>query len=171
MGCDIHFRVEFFAQEETVIPDGRGSVEVDTLGEWNWRPAERLTPNPYFGAYSGEPALTVAYEDRFYTGRNYSLFYKLSGVRDGENIEPMSDGNGLPDDMSPEAFAELDPADLDLHSHTHYTLTELLEVDWDAFDTEHHAAFAGTVAQMHVVAIEKCGGNTDWVRAVFAYDN
>lgn len=196
MGCDIHFRVEYYAPTETVtLKDGQVVVAQD--GPPRWQPAEKLSPSrmrlrweeelqtpvelrlgqstdAQLKAWiSLEPEMELAYEDRFYTGRNYPLFYKLAGVRgEYEDIEPMSDyGNGLPDDMSPEVADELGD-DGDLHSHSHYTLTELLdECDWQEFDRQSGAAFYETILKMHVVAIEKCGGNTDHVRAVFAFDN
>lgn len=209
MGCDIHFRVEFYGPAETVVPDGSGGVKVEPEGGFAWQPAEKLTPNRYrqmwldqltvpyetrvkeagqqgghaitdeaLRAYAAEePELSLAYEDRFYTGRHYGLFYKLSGVRGPyENITPMTglddwESNGFPDDVSDEVDADIGLQDGDLHSHTHYTLTELLEVDWQKFDEEYEAGFYPTILQMQAVAIEKCEGDTDKVRALFSYDN
>ena len=191
MGCDIHFRVEFYAPEQTLVWTPEGLKVATDPASWAWRPAETLTPNEDLARYQKifddghctqeqldawirkEPRYSLSYEHRFYTRRNYALFYKLSGVREWDNgIVPMSMyGNGLPDDMSPEVQEELEEWGDDLHSQTHYTLTRLLEEDWDAFDQEHYSGFSSTIINMQVVALQNCGGNTDHVRAVFGFDN
>ena len=173
MGADIHVRVEYLAPGETVsVVNGVPTVTQD--GPEEWVPAEPPTPNPW-AHLSGEPAFHIAYEDRFYTGRNYALFWKLSGVRGPyEGVEPMCEdecGNGFPDDASPEVRDSLDPDCLDFHSHTHYTLTELLLENWAEFDRQFGANFEKTVLDMQALAIEKTNGNTDHVRFLCCYDN
>ena len=196
MGCDIHFRVEYYSPEETVGFDDNGNIVVVKSDECSWKPAERLAPNSdikrfkelvangritqeQFDSYiEDEPLYTLNYEDRFYTGRHYQLFGKLSGVRDGSFDPLVGDGHPnfgkVPDDVSEEVLAELDPGDFDLHSFGWLTLKELLEADWSDLHQEGHfgnSRFGETLAAMQAVAIEKCGGNTEHVRAIWAYDS
>lgn len=60
--------------------------------------------------------------------RNYSMFAVLSNVRN-RGIYPLSfANNGLPNDAS-ERVAKNCSEDSDLHSHTHFTLADLMAVD------------------------------------------
>lgn len=220
MGCDIHFRVEYYGPEETVVLEN-GALSVRMDGESRWHPAERLSPSKYRKMWedqlalppekrSGnatdeqlrewieeEPKLALDYDDRFYTGRNYGLFWMLTGTRGpqegaipipvqlGETtLEDISSnwgyGRGIPEDVCPEVGEELAEDDGDLHTHSWYTLDELLNADWSEAtypmaDGQRMPYFASgfdqTLLLMQAVAIEKCGGDTTRVRAVFAYDN
>ena len=59
----------------------------------------------------------------FYTGRNYTLFGKLAGVRGMD--EPMVYPRGLPEDISPEVKEEYAKFEGYAHSATWYDLYEL----------------------------------------------
>ena len=59
----------------------------------------------------------------FYTGRNYTLFGKLAGVRGMD--EPMVYSRGLPEDLSPEVREEYDKMEGYAHSATWYDMYEL----------------------------------------------
>lgn len=59
--------------------------------------------------------------------RNYTMFGVIAGVRDGE-VRALFDGRGLPEDASDRVRREL-PDDSDYHSHTFFTLKELMDVD------------------------------------------
>ena len=116
MGCDIHLRVE----KQT--KDG-------------WKPAEEMIPNKYAGE-EGEPATLPA---RFYNGRNYDLFAILANVRNGrgfagcdtgDGFTPIADPRGLPDDVSDEVKEDSEGWGCDGHSHSWFTLAELLAFDW-----------------------------------------
>lgn len=63
--------------------------------------------------------------------RNYTLFSVLAGVRNSDPyITPLFDGRGVPDDVSKATMKQI-PFDSDYHSHTYFTVAELLETDWD----------------------------------------
>ncbi len=82
MGWDIHFYVE---------------KQVDGA----WQSADQWTPNEYAGD-EGEPPLTIRYEDRFYTSRNYNLFGILANVRNGRGFAGCNIGDGdLPPNSGP----------------------------------------------------------------------
>lgn len=118
MGCDIHLYVE-------KLQDGK------------WVAADRWTKDKY--AEEGEDRLTVEYENRYYTGRNYNLFAILAdvrngrgfaGVKTGEGFNPICEPKGLPEDCSPEVERESDSWGSDGHSHSWLTVAELMAYDW-----------------------------------------
>lgn len=119
MGCDIHFYTE---------------KKIDGT----WLPADRWEPNKY-AAEEGEPALTVPYEKAFYSGRNYCLFAILADVRNGrgfagcdtgDGFVPIDSPRGLPDDVTGLVKADSDRWSGDGHSHSWFTVAELLAYDW-----------------------------------------
>lgn len=116
MGCDIHLAVE--------VRDGSG-----------WQRAEPFEPNPY-ARFVDEPAEV---RQRWYHDRNYRLFAMLADVRNGrgtagvdtgDRLIPIDEPRGLPDDVSKEVYEDSAKWGVDGHSHSHFTLAELLAVDW-----------------------------------------
>jgi hypothetical protein len=100
--------------------------------------------------------------DELYDGRDYHLFNVLSaGVRgDGPSI---SEPRGVPDDASSAYRYIVDQMDGDGHSHSYFTLSELLEVDWKKYDAEY---FTEIIEKM-----KKIDPDPDNVRCVFFFDN
>lgn len=76
--------------------------------------------------------------------RNYDMFALLAGVRNGvgfaglkrgDPIRPLSEPRGVPEDASFAWRAEVDSWDVDMHSHSYFTLAELIEFEASgAFD-------------------------------------
>ena len=62
--------------------------------------------------------------------RNYTLFAVLADVRN-DGIRPLFAGRGLPNDCSNTTKKEI-PLDSDYHSHTYFTVQELMDVDQNA---------------------------------------
>lgn len=119
MGCDIHLYVE------------------KKVGE-NWTALdkfEREEPDEdYEAGY-----ISVPYSDRLYSGRNYDLFAILADVRNGsgfagcktgDGFVPIAMPRGIPDDASAEVKEIAEQWDVDGHSHSFFTLRELLDYDW-----------------------------------------
>jgi hypothetical protein len=115
MGCDIHLYVEKRANGAW--------VSADTWTDDEYEPGRK----------------EVAYNTRFYTGRNYDFFAILAdvrngrgfaGVKTGDGFVPMDTPRGLPDDCSPEVRAESDGWGGDGHSHSHFTVAEIMAYDW-----------------------------------------
>jgi len=115
MGCDIHPAIEY----RTNTPEGVSAWIAVTV------------PNPYFGKYEDEPETRSALD----IDRDYDLFAILGNVRNGRGFAgcdmgdgfiPMSDGRGVPEDISDEARSALS----DEHSATWVTLSEILAYDW-----------------------------------------
>jgi len=68
--------------------------------------------------------------DEPYSGRNYSLFSKLAGVRSYGESDSISDERGIPEDAS--LFYQIKVSQWmgDGHSHSYFTLRELLDYDF-----------------------------------------
>lgn len=118
MGADIHFYVE------KRTPGGAWF----TCDAW-----ERNT-------YSDDPdALHVPYEKAFYSDRNYDLFAILADVRNGygfagcdtgDGFEPIDMPRGVPEDADPRYKMMVQSWGGDGHSHSYFTVAELLAYDW-----------------------------------------
>jgi hypothetical protein len=116
MGCDIH-----------------AAIEVKRNGKWE---AIKF-PNPYAGETWGEDGKPEPAETcHLNFGRNYDAFAILANVRNGvgfagvdmgEGFEPLSDGRGLPEDISEDALEQGCDGE---HSATWVSLKELLDCDW-----------------------------------------
>lgn len=113
MGCDIHLYVERFT---------------DT----GWERVPERDPDDYWN-----PA-------NWYSGRNYKLFailadvrnnYGFAGTTTGERLNPIAPPRGLPGDVSAEVRVESDDWGIDGHSHSHFTVAEILAYDWDQVAT------------------------------------
>lgn len=133
MGADIHLYVEKRVNPETLAHTEEGIKVVPSPdGVGKWVSADKISRNKYYDAADpedGEPEFTVSYDDRYYTGRNYQLFGLLAGVRDS-SVTPIKSERGLPEDVSDFVKSESDAWDSDGHSHSYFTLAELLEYDW-----------------------------------------
>lgn len=101
------------------------------------------------------------YPSCLYRGRNYSLFSRLADVRSYGDGTAISEPRGVPDDASDAYLYIVEQWKGDGHSHSYFTLTELLEHDWSDFDE-----FRETLERM-----KNLDENTDNVRAVFFFDN
>ncbi len=119
MGTDIHLFVE------KRKPGGR------------WQSADTWTPDEY--SDKKKPPLRVAYDDRFYRSRNYDLFAILANVRNGrgfagcitgQGFNPIDLPRGLPADVTSQVKRESDQWGSDGHSHSHFTVAEILSFDW-----------------------------------------
>lgn len=117
MGCDIHFYVE----------------KQNTKGKWvsadTWVDEED----------DGRRYKHVPYEKEFYNGRNYNLFAILANVRNGrgfagcktgEGFVPIAQPRGVPKDACEEYIDQVAAMGADGHSHSWFTLRELLDYDW-----------------------------------------
>ena len=118
MGCDIHFYVE---KRETLTSPWVSADEWDNKDE--------------------DGIARVNYRDAFYHDRNYNLFailadvrngHGFAGVKTGDGFMPISQPRGLPDDCDPRVRALSDSWGIDGHSHSYFTVAELLVYDWTA---------------------------------------
>lgn len=150
MGCDIHFFTERYSKDNNYdgprdISEERdiklGTLLNDEEVEPRWVSADKW--NYEDGDWE------LSYNDNFYKGRNYSLFEILAGVR-GDDDNAIEPPRGIPDDASLGYKTVADQWDGDAHSHSYFTLDELLE----------------TIEKMK--SIDNDTGN---VRCLFFFDN
>lgn len=116
MGCDIHVFLEKKDGDKWLAVQG---------------------PNPYYGKWDGESELTL--EGWLFDGRNYNLFSILADVRNNCGAVPISMPRGVPEDASMEITKESECIGCDGHTHSWYTLKELLEFNWDNSFVENEA--------------------------------
>ncbi len=118
MGCDIHLFVEKRVKGRWVAAD-----------KWTVDKDDDETPK----------RKCVEYNQRFYDGRNYNLFSILAdvrngcgfaGIKTGEGFEPIAPPRGLPADVCKEIADESERWGSDGHSHSHFTVAELMAYDW-----------------------------------------
>ena len=155
MGCDIHVHYEI----------------LDAADTNEWMEVTRMLHLKHY-----------AYEDSWYTGRNYPLFGLLAGVRSG--IEPIAEPRGLPANVS--STVKVKKGEWE-HSASYYTLTEIREALRQHYisggtmeeDESVNAAWSGLdriCAQMFdisytVPALEKHKEWMDQIRIVFWFDS
>lgn len=109
MGCDIHVCCEF----------------KNNKGEW--LNCDHFKINPYYhpeDIESGEHEWEII---PIYDDRNYSLFATLANVRNYGGTTVISEARGLPDDIHPLTKQIADDWGCDGHTHSYYTLRELLD--------------------------------------------
>lgn len=189
MGCDIHLRVEYLAPSETLA---NPTLEVIAEGPPEWTPAEPLTHKKdsssgkwllqgiaegkgqdYQDEYDNMPTWDVEYADKFYTGRDYTLFSALTGTRGGGQLW---EERGFPEDASEAVREDYEGWGLDGHTPSWQTLDELLGVDWKrVFDEEHpgyiNREWMECLERLKDLAFAKCAGDQTHVRIVYWYDN
>jgi hypothetical protein len=57
--------------------------------------------------------------------------YGFAGCDTGDGFKPIAEPRGLPEDVSPGVKKMSDYWDCDGHSHSYFTLKELLDYDWE----------------------------------------
>lgn len=122
MGCDSHPCIE------VKNSDGQWELQDDKSSWYDIADRENLS-------YEEREARKPSYL-RVLGSRNYLMFACLADVRNGGHgperfVTPLFGYRGVPDDVS-KATMEAIPKDGDYHSHTFFTLEELLNTDWDA---------------------------------------
>ena len=171
MGCDIHWCTERFSSDRDY--DGpRSKKEERDLKlsliegseiEPRWISADKWQ----FEEEDGEEGYWAIYPNAYYKSRNYGLFDLLAGVRSYGASAVICPPRGIPEDCS-DGYEEITKQwEGDGHSHSYFTLTELLEIDWDKFKNDYFL-------DEFLKALEAMKGiysNTDNVRAVFFFDN
>jgi hypothetical protein len=116
VGCDSHVYIEVKGR------NGRWGLREDKERYRARRDRENLDYNEMRDLW--HPAV------EYLTDRNYRLFAALADVRNsGDSIKPLFPNRGVPLDASKAALKRLDCCDY--HSHTYFTLQELMDVDWD----------------------------------------
>jgi hypothetical protein len=175
MGCDCHFYTEKWTNQKNY--EGPKDTQTDrdiklnnilqneeyqhqeyawvTADTWHWN-------DTYWGA------------DEYYDDRNYFLFAILADVRNGYGIEPLSEPRGVPADSCYPIKYIVNEWEGDGHSHSYFTLKELLDVDWSKYcvklpevdRTDWLDDFKQTLN-----ILKEIDSNPENVRCVFFFDN
>ena len=131
-----------------------------------------ITYDPNFPYWKDESKFPYPYTDKPYTGRNYSLFGALAGVRDN-SMELIADmDRGLPDDVSDELCNIFDEWGMDAHSANYLYVDEIMDsYYYKMSDSDLDDLGLGTYFFRDVVdALLEIGDPKD-VRLVFWFDN
>jgi hypothetical protein len=165
MGCDIHFYVEKWTSSNNY--EGPKDLSEDREQKLNEVLEDYSTHFRWVSADNWEEdddGWLVPYNSEFYNGRNYGLFSILADVRGNE--EPIDNPRGIPDDASYGYKYMCDRWDGDAHSHSYFTLEELLKVDWIKYDEYCVSEFLETIEDM-----KKIDEDPSMVRCCFFFDN
>jgi hypothetical protein len=177
MGCDIHMSVEVFNGETNrwEIRDDRGPRPVlsayfdeeENLSEDIGKVRIFEDTKEYHKAlnewWDSNP-------DYMYDGRNYDLFAILADVRNGrgfagcktgDGFVPIDDPRGVPEDASRAYLRQVENYGIDGHSHSWFTVQELLDYDWDQ-----ETKLSGVVGPKGFVAWKENGQPESWCGGV-----
>lgn len=136
MGCDIHV----FTEEKLNYGNKKGE----------WFNCDHYKKNIYFGTDEYEQEYQVI---PIYDNRNYTLFSILANIRNYGNNEPISEPKGLPQDCCKEIREENERWGCDGHSHSYFTLKEL--IDWK--NTHPYETHQGFVSGKEAALLDKEG--------------
>lgn len=173
MGCDVHMFTEIYAMRELYnLPIDEDKLRNDNINEIlsdnipveKWVSADKWVCE--VDDYEDVESKYWDTTDRYYRGRNYYLFGILAGVRDyGKNVNQIAPLRGVPDDASDAYKMIVDQWDGDGHSHSYYTLEELLNVKWDSYETSYIKDFLECIEKLKKL------GEPSKVRLLFFFDN
>jgi hypothetical protein len=167
MGCDCHFYVERWTSSNNYegprdLSGDRdqklNEILEDVPSKFRWVSADKWEKE--------DDSWTVGWNDHYYVGRNYYIFSILADVRNDSGVEPINYPKGIPDDASSGYLYMCDQWDSDAHSHSYFTLEELLNVDWSEYESDRIGGFMETLEKMK--EIDKDPLN---VRCCFFFDN
>lgn len=146
MGCDIHFYVERQEADRWI-----------TCDTWEQE----------------DDALRVPHKKKaFYSNRNYDLFAILADVRNGEGFNPIAPPRGVPEDCCEEYRAAVERWSGDGHSHSFFTVAELMAYDWTQCTRWGIPYYqAGRTLLSEVLPRLWRLGSPDKVRCTFFFDN
>lgn len=160
MGCDIHFFTERFTKDNNYDGPKSKSEErdskLDILTGYDDNAIPRWVSADKWEFEDGYWSVI----DELYSGRNYSLFEKLAGVR-GYDEKAICSPRGFPIDASSGYTTMVDQWDGDGHSHSFFNLSELLKENFDDYEE-----FKDTIESMKSI-----DPDPDKVRCVFFFDN
>jgi hypothetical protein len=165
MGCDIHF----FTERKTSSNNYKGPRDLSE--DRNTKIEEIIEGIPATERWVSadeweieDGYWNVPYGKSFYSNRNYYLFAILAGVRG--STDPIDYPRGIPNDCSSGYKYMCGIWGSDAHSHSYFTLKELLDVDWGNYQMEYLSEFMETIEKMKTI-----DDNPNKVRCVFFFDN
>ena len=167
MGADIHFYTERWTSSNNYegprdLSEDRdqklNEVLEDVPTKFRWVSADSWKKE------DGE--WRVEWNKQLYSDRNYYLFGILADVRNRGGVEPINYPKGIPDDASSGYRYMCEQWDGDAHSHSYFTLDELLNIHWSEYDYDYIGGFMETLEKM-----KEIDEDTLSVRCCFFFDN
>ena len=167
MGCDIHFYVERWTSSNNYggprdLSDDReqklSEVLEDVPTKFRWVSVDN------WQIEDGE--WQIDWNDEYYGNRNYYIFGILADVRNDGGVEPIDYPKGIPDDASTGYLYKCEQWDSDAHSHSYFTLDELLNVDWSEYEPGYISDFMEALEKMKEIDNDPLN-----VRCCFFFDN
>ena len=119
MGSDIHNHIEY-RKESYIGTDKNGKSKYKS----KWLCGDYFKLNPLYGIFKGEREYELV---GFCEDRNYDLFATLADVRNYGDTPYIAEPRGLPKDVTKKVKKESDDWGEDGHSHSYFTLKELIE--------------------------------------------
>ena len=123
MGCDIHTFVEYKVPQYKAKADNSAYEKVGMA--WISGDFWKVKPRQYMDEPVTEPVGMEIVE--LYGERDYSMYALLADVRNYGDTEPLSQPRGIPADSCEQIKKQVEELGGDGHSHSYFTLTELLE--------------------------------------------
>lgn len=167
MGCDCHF----FTERWTSSNDYEGPRDLsedrdqklnevleDIPTKFRWVSADK------WQIEDGE--WQVPWDLEFWGRRNYYLFSILADVRNNGDVEPIDYPKGIPNDASFGFVYECKKWGNEAHSHSFFTLDELLNIDWSEYDSEYVGDFIKALEKMKIIDKDPIN-----IRCCFFFDN
>lgn len=138
MGCDIHIHVEYKKNAFTGY-----DANHEPQYEKRWVCGDYFKVNPYYaeGEDDWEQPLSLV---GFCNSRNYSRFATLADVRNYGDTPYIDEPRGLPEDVTAEVKKDSDRWGVDGHSHSYFTLKELLDFQKDIKPLKHRGMISPT---------------------------
>ena len=171
MGCDIHYFTERFSDEPITngpvdISEQRDNLISTILDDNKIEPRWISADSWELGDKDdwGDGIARWNSLETFYSGRNYHLFTVLAGVRSWDSSDAICEPKGIPDDASYTYKDMCNQWDGDAHSHSYFTLEELLEVDWGSKDLK-------WFEEETIKMMKKVDPDPKKVRCCFFFDN
>ena len=166
MGCDIHFYVERWTSSNNYggprdLSDDREQKLSEVLEDTS---KSRWVSADNWQIEDGE--WQIDWNDEYYGDRNYYIFGILADVRNDGGVEPINYPKGIPDDASTGYLYKCEQWDSDAHSHSYFTLDELLNVDWSEYEPGYISDFMETLEKMKEIDEDPLN-----VRCCFFFDN
>lgn len=167
MGCDIHFYVERWTSSNDYsgpkdLSDDRerklNELLEDVPTEYRWVSADKWELE--------DSNWHIPWNLEYYNNRNYYIFSILADVRNSGEVEPLDYPRGIPNDASIGYLYKCGQWDSDAHSHSYFTLDELLNVDWSQYDSDYIEELMETIEKMKEIDDDPLN-----VRCCFFFDN
>jgi len=167
MGCDIHF----FVEKWTSSNDYDGPRDLSDDREQKLNELLEDVPTEYRWVSADKWELEdgnwhIPWDLEYYNNRNYYIFSILADVRNSGEVEPLDYPRGIPNDASIGYLYKCDQWDSDAHSHSYFTLEELLNVDWSQYDSDYIEELMETIEKMKEIDDDPLN-----VRCCFFFDN